>query len=77
MVRAPENIYGYVMERRLTTILTEATVIGILNFLIYNSLKRMGVNSNLNLLILSGALLHVLFEYAGLNQWWCESTYRR
>lgn len=37
----------------------------------------MGVNSNLNLLILSGALLHVLFEYAGLNQWWCESTYRR
>jgi len=77
MVRAPENIYGYVMERRLTTILTEATLIGILNFLIYNSLKSMGVKSNLYLLILSGACLHVLFEFAGLNEWWCESTYHR
>jgi len=25
--------------------------------------------------VLAGALTHIVFEYLGLNRWWCKVTY--
>lgn len=62
--------------RELSTILIEATVIGLLNVAFYFTMLRLGLDL-VPALALSGALIHVGFEFAGLNEWWCRITYPR
>jgi hypothetical protein len=28
------------------------------------------------LLVICGALIHLIFEYSGGNEWWCRQTYK-
>lgn len=61
--------------RPIQNIVTEAIVIGVLNFIIYMILKRY-TNLSVNMkLLLSGALIHILFEFSGANELWCRTTY--
>ncbi len=61
--------------RPIQNILTEAIIIGILNFIIYMILKRytdLSVNMKI---LLGGTLIHILFEISGANELWCRTTY--
>jgi hypothetical protein len=51
-------------------------VIGLLNVAFYFTMLRFGLDL-VPALVLSGALIHVGFEFAGLNEWWCKVTYPR
>jgi hypothetical protein len=63
--------------RNISTVLIEALVVGIVNANLFWSLKQFGVNvSHQTLLVITGALVHVIFEYAGANKWWCNATYK-
>jgi hypothetical protein len=64
------------MERSIKTVTLEALVIGATNALLFWLLNLIGLKINkLLLLVLVGALIHVIFEYTGANKWWCETTY--
>ena len=66
----------YQMQMRpLTTVLLEATVIGVMNLLIFMLLNRLFKLSTPVKLFIGGALIHIAFEYSGGNEWWCKSTY--
>ena len=57
----------------------EAIVIGILNVGLLSVLNRIPSLYTVPLfvkLFIGGALIHILFEYSGGNQWWCQSTYQ-
>jgi hypothetical protein len=65
------------MTRQLTTVLFEAIIIGIMNALLFLVLKQLSVNTNpMLLLVVCGALIHLIFEYMGANEWWCKQTYK-
>lgn len=61
--------------RPLTAVLLEATVIGVMNLLIFMLLNRLFKLSTPVKLFIGGALIHIAFEYSGGNEWWCKSTY--
>ena len=62
--------------RPLPHIVTEAVVIGVLNFVIFTLINRTSKLSMMMKLFLSGVLIHILFEVLGGNEWWCRSTYK-
>jgi len=54
----------------------EALVIGIMNATLFWSLKQLNFNISPQwLLVIAGALIHIVFEYTGTNRWWCKATY--
>lgn len=62
--------------RSTSRVLFEAIIIGVLNFVIFTTLKQMTNIPTSVKLILCGALIHILFEVLGANEWWCLSTYK-
>jgi hypothetical protein len=55
----------------------EAVVIGIMNLVLFELLKHSNIKISHNLmLVLCGALIHIIFEYTGGNKWWCTTTYK-
>ena len=65
------------MTRQVTTVLLEAIVIGIMNAFLFVILKQLSVNTNpMLLLVVCGALINIIFEYTGGNEWWCRQTYK-
>jgi len=52
----------------------EAIVIGVMNLVFFYSLSTF-IKNPMILLFISGALIHIVFEYLGLNEWWCKSVY--
>lgn len=52
----------------------EAIVIGLMNILFFWALSPFTQN-HLIKLVLSGALIHIIFEVLGLNEWWCKMMY--
>jgi hypothetical protein len=64
------------MYRPVSIVLVEALVIGIMNATLYWGLKQLKlVSSTPMLLLICGALIHIIFEYTGGNAWWCKTTY--
>jgi hypothetical protein len=64
------------MERSIKTVTLEALVVGGTNALLFWLLNLIGLKINkLLILVLVGALIHVIFEYTGANKWWCKTTY--
>jgi len=64
------------MNRPITNVAIESIVIGLMTVGIFYSLKYF---KNLDLpwlLFITGALIHIIFEYTGGNKWWCNQTYR-
>lgn len=67
--------------RPVTTVLTEAVVVGLFLYAIFSlvviALKPLGLPKFL-MVILSGALAHLIFEYGpfgNVNRWWCQKTF--
>jgi len=62
--------------RKIFNIGLEAFVIGIMNLIIIRTLVSLktGLPHGLEYVI-TGALIHIIFEYTGANEWWCKSTY--
>lgn len=59
-----------------SSLLLEAVVVGVMTSTLFYSLQYM--NTGLTtpwLLFLTGALIHLVFEFAGMNEWWCRQTY--
>jgi hypothetical protein len=65
------------MQRPVSTVLIEAIVIGIMNAALYQLLKvtKIVLPTHI-LLMICGALIHIIFEYTGGNEWWCRQTYK-
>lgn len=69
-------------QRKVSTVFTEAAVIGLLVIVVFYAVKfattrvQTSVVSLSILLFLTGALSHILFEYLGLNEQWCKSVYK-
>lgn len=61
------------MTRPITTVLTEALVIGVMNIILIMGLDKLKVPM---VPLIAGALIHVIFEYTGGNKWWCTQTYK-
>lgn len=67
--------------RSFVTVMLEAIVIGIMNALIIITLEKIIMKAEINtktsiLYFVSGALIHLLFEVFGGNEWWCLTTYK-
>lgn len=66
------------MERRpLTTVLFEALVVGISTLIVFLIFKSIGIKRHWVAHVAGGALIHIVYEYLGLNQWWCATTYSK
>lgn len=64
------------MARPVRNVLLESIIIGLANVTIFYGLKNIRSLDIFWLLFLSGALIHIIFEYTGGNKWWCEQTYK-
>jgi len=65
------------MRRPVQTVIIEAVVIGVMNALLFYLLRMFKfIVPNHILLIICGALIHIIFEYTGGNEWWCRQTYK-
>jgi hypothetical protein len=65
------------MQRPVSTVFLEALIIGLMNAGLFYLLKMLKIIVPTHiLLILCGALIHIIFEYTGGNAWWCKTTYR-
>lgn len=65
------------MRRPVQTVMIEAVVIGVMNALLFYLLRMFKfIVPNHILLIICGALIHIIFEYTGGNEWWCRQTYK-
>lgn len=67
--------------RSVVTVMLEAIVIGIMNTLIIIALEKIIMKTEIKtktsaLYFISGALIHLLFEVFGGNEWWCLATYK-
>lgn len=65
------------MRRAVSTVLTEAIVIGAISILFYYILLKLGFKGLVNSFLI-GFLLHLSFEYfptGNLNKWWCKKTF--
>ena len=59
------------------SILFEALVVGLINLLVFSTLMNLKMPLYVKL-ILTGALIHLFFEYSpfgNLNKMWCRSTF--
>jgi len=59
------------------SVLMEAVVVGVMTSATYFALIQL--NTGLTtpwLLFLTDALIHLAFEFAGMNEWWCRQTYK-
>lgn len=61
--------------RPVQSVLSEAMIIGVMNLVFFMILTRLIKLSTPLRLIIVGALIHIVFEYSGGNEWWCKSTY--
>ena len=61
------------MTRPITTVLTEALIIGVMNIILIMGLDKLKVPM---VPLIAGALIHIIFEYTGGNKWWCTQTYK-
>lgn len=62
--------------RSVKTVALEAVVIGLMNSIIIFVLEKMNPKwKTWMLYFVSGALIHIIFEVLGGNEWWCLSTY--
>lgn len=64
------------MTRPVQKVLLESVIIGLMNVTLFYVLKNMKSLDIFWLLFLSGALIHIIFEYTGGNKWWCEQSYK-
>jgi hypothetical protein len=64
------------MTRPIQNVLLESIIIGLMNVTIFYILKNVKGLETFWLLFLSGALIHIIFEYTGGNKWWCTQTYK-
>lgn len=65
------------MRRPVQTVIIEAVIIGVMNALLFYLLRMFKfIVPNHILLIICGALIHIIFEYTGGNEWWCRQTYK-
>ena len=64
------------MQRPVQTVMIEALVIGIMNAVLFHLLKMLKIVVPTHiLLVLCGALIHIIFEFTGGILWWCRHTY--
>ncbi len=62
--------------RPITNVLIESIIIGLMNaFLLFGIIQLDLKIPTLLIYFIGGALIHIIFEYTGGNQWWCEQTY--
>jgi hypothetical protein len=62
------------MTRQISRIVLEAISIGIITLTINKCIGYITENVYLNI-FLSGALIHLIFEYFGLNLYWCKTNF--
>lgn len=66
------------MQRRpLTTVLFEALVVGVSTLIVFLAFQKLGFKRHWATHVAGGALIHLIYEYLGMNQWWCAITYPR
>lgn len=54
----------------------EAIIVGLLTILVFYTVRYIFQDLDLIILLfLSGALLHLTLEFAGLNESWCRTTF--
>ena len=61
--------------RNVTTVAIEALVVGLVLLALLFLTKNLPVQPAVAV-VLAGALTHIVFEYLGLNRWWCQVTYQ-
>ena len=64
--------------RSFADVLIEAAVIGAMNcilIMLFNNHLNKKIDKRYVYFIV-GAMIHLVFEYLGLNEWWCLSTYK-
>lgn len=60
-----------------SSLLLEAIVVGLMNASFFYALTQMKIKlSTPWIIFIVGALIHLVFEFAGLNEWWCRQTYK-
>lgn len=63
--------------RPITITLVEALIIGVMNATLFMGITKLNLGLDLPLLhIITGSLIHLIFEYTGGNKWWCTQTYK-
>ncbi len=61
--------------RKVTTVLFEALVIGLMSVLLFMGFNYIPLISIMLKVFLVGFLMHLIFEYLTLNYKWCKSVY--
>jgi hypothetical protein len=64
------------MPRPVVNVAIESIIIGMMNVGIFYSLKYFKKLDLVWLLFITGAMIHIIFEYTGGNKWWCTQTYK-
>ena len=64
------------MYRPVVNVAIESIIIGMMNVGIFYSLKYFTNLDLVWLLFITGAMIHIIFEYTGGNKWWCTQTYK-
>ena len=64
------------MYRPVVNVAIESIIIGMMNVGIFYTLKQFTKLDLLWLLFITGAMIHIIFEYTGGNKWWCTQTYK-
>lgn len=64
------------MYRPVVNVAIESIIIGMMNVGIFYSLKYFTKLDLAWLLFITGAMIHIIFEYTGGNKWWCTQTYK-
>jgi hypothetical protein len=60
-----------------SSLLLEAVVVGVMTSTLFYSLQYMNTGLSVPwLLFFTGALIHIVFEFTGANEWWCKQTYK-
>lgn len=65
-------------SRYFTNVILEAIFIGLLNLLFFGAVRRATGANTTTALLVTGALLHLSFEYSfgNVNEKWCRSTFK-
>ena len=65
------------MTRPIQNVLMEALIIGVMNAALIFAVGKMKLDIETPILhLITGALIHIIFEYTGGNKWWCTQTYK-
>ena len=60
-------------KKKISRILIEAVIVGLLLVVVYNPIKYILNDWNNNILLLvSGAIFHIICEYTGVNIWYVK-----